>query len=138
MVRNRRKPIAEINVVPYIDVMLVLLVIFMVTAPLLQTGVEVQLPQATAKPLTEDEDQPIVLSVDVDGYYYLSISNKPKQSIDAQRVSALVAAAMRGNPEATVLVRGDSRVRYQVIVEAMALLQAAGVPQVGLMTDHTQ
>jgi biopolymer transport protein TolR len=127
---------AEINVVPYIDVMLVLLVIFMVTAPLLYQGVEIQLPQSTAEPMQPQEQEPVIVEVDRDGRYYLSIGAQDNdEPVDAEAVIANITAVMRARPETPVFVRGDTGVAYGRVVEAMTALQQAGVPQVGLMTQ---
>jgi len=131
----RRRLMSEINVVPYIDVMLVMLVIFMITAPLLKTGVEVELPQAVAKPVPERPSEPLVLSVTAKGEYFLNVGADPETALEEQELMALVAAVIRREPDKTVLVRGDRRVDYGRVVRAMALLQAAGVPQVGLLTE---
>ena len=131
----RRKPMSEINVVPYIDVMLVMLVIFMITAPLLTTGVEVELPQASAEPVPEQPGDPLVLTVDQSGSYFLSIGADPDAAVEEEQLMALVAATIRRDPKTQVLVRGDRSVDYGRVVRAMAVLQAAGVPQVGLLTE---
>ena len=132
----RRKPIAEINVVPYIDVMLVLLVIFMITAPLLKTGVDVDLPKAAAKAVDSKNEQPLILSVNVDGEYFLNIGKSPDKAINTETLLTLVSAVVRQKPDKQVLVRGDRKVDYGAVVHAMALLQSAGVAQVGLMTEQ--
>lgn len=136
--RNRKKAIAEINVVPYIDVMLVLLLIFMITAPLLTEGVQVNLPQAQANPLTKEQQDPIIVSVDAQGMYYLNISEHPEESIGsddlARRVAEELALAKQANKERTVMVKGDQAVDYGKVVQAMVLLQAAGAKSVGLIT----
>jgi len=132
--RFQKKRMSEINVVPYIDVMLVLLVIFMVTAPLLSEGVKVKLPQASARPIQEQQQEPVIVSVDKEGNYYVNIGDKPEQSIDAQTLVARVAAIYRHRPDASVLVRGDENVGYGKVVNVMALLQKAGVENVGLVT----
>ena len=133
--RTRRKPMAEINVVPYIDVMLVLLVIFMITAPLLTTGVDVDLPQATAQPMDKDaEDEPLVVTVDVQGQYFLNVGEKPDKPLDDDKLVNLVAAVLRHKPTTSVMVRGDAHVEYEKVVLAMSLLQKAGAPSVGLIT----
>lgn len=134
--RGKRKPMANINVVPYIDVMLVLLVIFMVTAPLLQSGVELELPQADAKPITESDIDPIIVTVDKDGLYYLNIWSNPNQSIDAQTLLAEVQAVLQRQSKTPVLVRGDRKTEFQHVVTAMARLQQAGVAKVGMMTEQ--
>ena len=133
--RHKRRPMAEINVVPYIDVMLVLLVIFMVTAPILQQGVEVDLPQASASPIDNTEREPVIVSVDAQGNYYLTIADKPDSPIALQDMLVMVAAVMRRAPDTPILVKGDRDVPYGRVVEAMAYLQQAGVPKVGLMTE---
>jgi biopolymer transport protein TolR len=129
---------SEINVVPYIDVMLVLLVIFMITAPLLKTGVEVELPRATSEPLNNQEQQPLVLTVDDGGKYYLNVGEDPEAALDENALVALAAAVIRRQPDKAVLVRGDANVDYGRVVRAMTLLQGAGVPQVGLITEQPQ
>lgn len=133
--RHRRRLLAEINVVPYIDVSLVLLVIFMVTAPLLYQGVKVNLPQASAEPIPPQQDEPIIVELDRDGNYYLSIGENPGAALTSVSLLAKVAAVMRQQPKTRVLIRGDEQVAYGKIVEVMARLQQAGVPQVGLMTQ---
>lgn len=138
MRRNRKGPIAEINVVPYIDVMLVLLVIFMITAPLLSQGVQVNLPQASAKPLTAKEKEPIIVSVDASGNYYLNISANPSQPIDAvaltNQVTAELQTSNQSSSQRPVLIKGDQSVDYGKVMQAMVLLQRAGAETVGLIT----
>jgi biopolymer transport protein TolR len=135
--RNQRKrPIGEINVVPYIDVMLVLLVIFMITAPLLNTGVEVELPKAASKPLSSDDtNEPLVLTVQKDGTFVLGEEPITDDEQLRLKVSAILRLARDNGREPRVLVAGDSGINYGRVVQAMALLQAAGVPQIGLMTE---
>ncbi len=132
--RATRKPMSEINVVPYIDVMLVLLVIFMVTAPLLYQGVDVDLPQAETEPLSQDDEDPVIVTVNRDGELTVSIGADPDEPVSAEEVTDLVSRVMRNNPGTPVLVRGDEQVRYGLVLDTMAMLQRAGVPQVGLMT----
>ena len=133
--RSRNKPMAEINVVPYIDVMLVLMIIFMVTAPLLTQGVQVDLPTAEAKPVTTEENkEPLVVSVDAAGLFYVAIGDNQDQPVSADTMLAKVGAVMRRNPETPVMVKGDSAVNYGKVVTVMALLQKAGAPSVGLIT----
>lgn len=133
--KGSRRPMSEINVVPYIDVMLVLLVIFMITAPLLKTGVEVDLPRADAKPLEQVETEPLVVTVDRDGNLFVNVGADPESPVSEEQVVTLAAAVMRRDPERRVLVRGDGNVNYQRVVRAMALLQRAGVPHVGLVAE---
>nr|WP_040502907.1 protein TolR [Idiomarina xiamenensis] len=136
--RRRRRPVAEINVVPYIDVMLVLLIIFMVTAPLITQGVKVELPKASAKPLSEDSKPPMVASVNRDGEYFLNIADDPEAPMSAQELAVLVAAHLQVEPETPVVVNGDGAVSYNQVVQLMVFLQRAGVPSVGLMTDNPE
>lgn len=133
-----RRPIADINVVPFIDVMLVLLVIFMITAPLLTQGVKVELPKTQAKPLTEQEKEPLIVTVDSTGNYYLNLADKPNQPITARTLTYLVTnqlASQQNGEQRPVLVRGDKSVSYGKVVEAMVLLQQAGAKSVGLITQ---
>ena len=133
-IRKKRKLKAEINVVPYIDVMLVLLIIFMVTAPLLNLGVDIQLPQSAAKAVQADKE-PIVVSVDKDGAYFLTLGGTPREGIDADGLVKKISAFVRQNPQVPVLIGGDDRVDYGKIYQVMVLLQQSGVPKVGLMSQ---
>jgi biopolymer transport protein TolR len=138
--RQRRKPMAEINVVPYIDVMLVLLIIFMITAPMLTQGVKVDLPTADANPVEtpDDNSEPLVVSVDMEGNFYATIGDKQDQPIDAQQLMVKVAAVLRRSPNTPVMVKGDNAVNYGQVVTVMALLQKAGAPSVGLITKQAE
>ncbi|MDH5766087.1 MAG: protein TolR [Gammaproteobacteria bacterium] len=129
---------SDINVVPYIDVMLVLLIIFMITAPLLQQGVEIDLPQASANPMPPDQDEPVVVSVDKAGAFYLDIGDEPDKPIDAQLLVNRVAAVRQLKPAVPVLVRGDRNVGYGSVIDVMVLLQRAGIEKVGLMTEQPE
>ena len=138
--RNRRRPMAEINVVPYIDVMLVLLVIFMITAPLLNLGVEVELPKADAEPMdTQENDEPLVITVLTNGDLYLNaggdLDGTSSGLIDPESLVTMVTAIVSRNPDIQVLVGGDERANYGQVYNAMVLLQKAGVTKVGLMSD---
>lgn len=133
--RVRRRPLSDMNVIPYIDVMLVLLIIFMVTAPLLQQGVEVQLPKASAKALPPQAQPPMIVSVDRKGVLYLNISDSPRQTIEPGVLALRLGAELQRTPDRKVLLRGDADASYGIVVHTLALLQKAGVPQVGLMTD---
>jgi len=124
----------EINVVPYIDVMLVLLIIFMVTAPLLAQGITVDLPKAPAEPLPPEQREPLVLSIDQEGRLYLNVGGDPDRAIDDETAAARATAALRRAPERPVMVKGDARVAYGRVVEAMVLLQQAGAKKVGFIT----
>jgi biopolymer transport protein TolR len=135
MPRNRgRKLMGEINVVPYIDVMLVLLIIFMVTAPMLSQGIKVDLPKAASEPIQPDKLEPLLLSVDATGAMYLNLGD-PKRSLAPDRLLELARAALRREPERPVLVKADKAVPYGRVVEGMVLLQQAGARKVGFVTE---
>ena len=131
----RKRPMSEINVVPYIDVMLVLLVIFMITTPLLTQGVKVDLPQASAKPIPPSEIKPVVLTVDANGQYTLNVGENQSQPLDEATIMARVAAVLRHRQGTPILVKGDKGVPYGKVMDGMVLLQAAGAPSIGLITE---
>lgn len=133
--RTRKRLMAEINVVPYIDVMLVLLIIFMITAPLLTQGVKVELPQAPSQPMDQQANEPLVLTVDAAGKYYLDVGGEGNEPVGEDEVVRRVAAVLRRQPDLPVLVRGDQSANYGQVVYAMTLLQQAGAPSVGLLTE---
>jgi len=132
---ERKRPVSEINIVPYVDVMLVLLIIFMVTAPMLTQGIDVELPEAAAESVASSEEQPIVLSVDAKGDYFLNIASTPDQPIDVMTIAGQVKDALAADPKRTVLVKGDRNVPYGTVVAAMVILQQAGAAHVGLLTQ---
>jgi biopolymer transport protein TolR len=125
---------SEINVVPYIDVMLVLLVIFMVTAPLLTQGIKVELPQADSQNIESKGQEPMVVSVDQQGRFYFNIGDKPDQSLDAKKLMLRVKAVLRHRQDSTVYVKGDRNVAYGEVVQVMALLKQSGVEHIGMVT----
>ena len=131
-VRKRRRPVSEINVVPYIDVMLVLLIIFMVTAPLISQGVKVDLPKASANPIEQEDNPPIIASVDV------NVGDDQESPLSQEDLAALVQAQLQKDPNTPVVVKGDGQVAYNEVIQLMVLLQGAGVPSVGLMTDPVE
>mgnify|MGYP006288427429 FL=1 len=133
--RRARRMVAEINVVPYIDVMLVLLVIFMVTAPMLQQGVEVEPPQASASALEDSDEPPLLISVNRDGEYFVNKADNPDAPVSLTTVTELVAAARQVDPEAPVLVKGDRESNYDNVMQAMVAAQQGGATKVGLVTD---
>ncbi|MDP1709208.1 MAG: protein TolR [Gammaproteobacteria bacterium] len=133
--RKRRSPMSEMNVVPYIDVMLVLLVIFMITAPLLAQGVKVDLPQAASTPLEPDKKEPLVITVDAQGDLYLNVGDGKERPLDEATLSQRVSAVLRNQPDTPVLVRGDRNVDYGRVINTMTLLQGAGAASVGLVTQ---
>lgn len=132
---QRRRPMSEINVVPYIDVMLVLLIIFMITAPLLTQGVNVELPQADSAPLPTEAEDPVVVSVNRQGEFFIDIGEGKNDPLDEESLVTRVAAVIKYKPRTPILVRGDRNVEYGRVVQAMVLIQAAGVPNVGLITE---
>ncbi len=136
--RRKRRLMGEINVVPYIDVMLVLLIIFMITAPLLAEGIKVQLPKAGARPIPAEmmkDSKPIILSIDERGRLFLNYNKPADEPLTAAVVEAQAAAVLRRAPETVVLVRGDYRVAYGTVVGAMTILQRAGADKVGFVTE---
>ncbi|MEJ2619862.1 MAG: protein TolR [Candidatus Thiodiazotropha sp.] len=136
--KNRRRPMSEINVVPYIDVMLVLLVIFMITAPLLTQGVQVELPQADAEPLSSEVDEPLVVTVNQVGDLFIDIGEDKDQPVAEDALVERVRAVLKYKPKTPIMVRGDRGVPYGRVVEAMVLLQAGGAPSVGLVTESPE
>ncbi len=134
--RNRRKPVSEINVVPYIDVMLVLLVVFMVTAPLLTQGVSVELPEAPSEPIkVKDNQETVIVSVRADGTYYIDLGESQSEAATLETIAEKVGKIMRVSPDTPVLVRGDKTVNYGTVIHLMTVLQKAGVPSVGLVSE---
>jgi biopolymer transport protein TolR len=135
--RKGRRLVAEMNVVPYIDVMLVLLIIFMVTAPLLTQGIKVDLPKAAAEPLPPElnDIQPLILSVDATGNYYLNIGSNDESPISEDAVAQRVSAVLSREPKTPVLVKADQSVPYGRVVQGMVLLQQSGAEKVGFITD---
>lgn len=133
---TKRKPMAEINVVPYIDVMLVLLIIFMVTAPMLNQGVDVDLPNVSASPVTvEPDENQLIVSVSAKGLYYLERGSDDPKAMALVDIQKYVATLLKSQPKTDVLVRGDEAVPYGVVVALMGSLQAAGASSVGLITE---
>lgn len=133
--RTRKRPISEINVVPYIDVMLVLLIIFMITAPLLSQGVRVDLPQVPSESMPASDKEPVVISVDADGNFFVNYGDDQDKPITASTLANRINALIKYQPGIPVYVKGDNNVPYGRVVELMALLQSAGVDGVGLVTE---
>ncbi len=138
--RRGKRLMAEINVVPYIDVMLVLLIIFMITAPLLTQGIKVDLPKAGSEPLPPEmsEQKPLILGVDKAGSFYLNIGKDEESPIEDGAVVDRVSAVLRREPKTPVLVKADRAVPYGRVVEAMVLLQQSGAEKVGFITDPAE
>ena len=133
--RIRKRPMSEINVVPYIDVMLVLLIIFMVAAPLLSQGIKVKLPKSASEPLPPNEKEPVIVNIDAEGQLYVNYGEEQDKPVSADILLTRVAALLKYQPEIPVLIGGDTRVPYGEVVELMTLLQRAGVPSVGMITE---
>ncbi|MED5535828.1 MAG: protein TolR [Pseudomonadota bacterium] len=135
---RQRRLMGEINVVPYIDVMLVLLIIFMITAPLLTQGISVELPRAGAEPLDPElmqDNEPLVLSINREGELFLNVGGDEEVPIDEQTVLTRTAAVLRRNSQTPVLVKADQAVSYGRVVTGMVILQRAGAEKVGFITD---
>ncbi len=126
---------AEINVVPYIDVMLVLLVIFMITTPMLQQGVDIDLPVAGAEPIADNDIDPVIVEIDSKGFFYLNDVTNSDTPLSKKELWVKIRARITINPKTPVLIRGDKNVPYGRVVQVMAYLKEAGVPKVGLMTQ---
>lgn len=120
--------------VPYIDVTLVLLIIFMITAPLLQSGVEVDLPRADAKTVIQEETPPLVVTIDKGGQYFIDVGDRKDEPVLAEQLTLKVIAVVRYKPDTKVMIRGDAEVAYGKVVTVMAALKIAGIPNVGLIT----
>ncbi|MAT51800.1 MAG: protein TolR [Porticoccaceae bacterium] len=133
--KSKRKLVAEINVVPYIDVMLVLLIVFMITAPLLMQGVKVELPEAPSSPMEENDKEPLIVSVKADGTYYLDLGNGKNEQEALAVIQEKVQKVLNVQPKTPVLVWGDTNVDYGTVVSLMTALQNAGAPSVGLVTE---
>ena len=136
---SRRKPISEMNVVPYIDVMLVLLVIFMATAPLLTQGVQVDLPNAPSEPITDTEKDPLVISIRSDGAIFVNLGMQAKEDegsrVTIYSLSDQAGKILRARPDVPVYVKADKKLEYGRVVAVMTVLQKAGAESVGLITD---
>lgn len=138
IVRKKRKPMADINVVPYIDVMLVLLIVFMVTAPLLNQGIDVELPQANNEPLNIDENlETLVVSITSNGEYYLSIgaTGEDRQSLSLELIGEQVGRIVNANPSIQVLVEGDTEANWGAMINLITTLNQAGVSNPNFITQ---
>jgi biopolymer transport protein TolR len=133
--KMKKKPMAEINVVPYIDVMLVLLVIFMVTAPLLNQGVKVDLPQAASAPIDNKDIEPLIVSIKADGSYYIKLGKDEERAKPLVEIAGQVAKVVKLKPDTPILVWGDTNVAYGKVVDLMSRLTQAGAQSVGLVTE---
>ena len=138
MARKRRKPMSEINVVPYIDVMLVLLIVFMVTAPMLNQGIDVDLPQANNEPLDIDENlESLVVSITSNDEYYLSIgaTGEDRRPITLNMIGDQVSRIINANPTIQVLIEGDSEADWGAMITLITTLQQAGVTNPNFITQ---
>lgn len=135
---RRRKPMGEINVVPYIDVTLVLLIIFMITTPLLQTGVKVDLPQAESAVVEQKNDPPLIITIKEQGQYYIMVGEKEQVQLEPEEIDSRVRAVLTEKPDTQVLIEADKGVDYGTVVTVMAGLKNVGVPNVGLMTKSVE
>ena len=135
MQRRRKRLMSEINVVPYIDVMLVLLIIFMITAPLISQGVKVDLPTAAAEVIPPSDSAPVVVTVARDGKVYMDYGGDEDEALSEETLIARIGGLMRARPEAAVLLRGDRAVDYGRVVSVMAAMQRAGVRDIGMITE---
>ncbi|RDE25289.1 protein TolR [Motiliproteus coralliicola] len=133
--KPKRKLNAEINVVPYIDVVMVLLVVFMITAPMLTQGVDVELPKVGGEPVDSQDKEPLIVTVTAEGEYYIDVGGDPLKSVSMDVVVERVGKILASNPAKMILVRGDKKVSYEKVMALMAGLQAAGAPGVGLVTE---
>ena len=131
---KRRRLASDINVVPYIDVMLVLLVIFMITAPLLTQGVEVELPKTEANPITP-EKEPITLYINARGQLFLDVGEHTSEPVSDEDIVRRVHAVMSNNPQELILISADKRAQYDDVARGMSLLQQAGVEKIGFKTE---
>ena len=135
---RKRKLVSDINVVPYIDVMLVLLVVFMVSAPLMVQGILLNLPEASNEPLPREQQDPLIISVDSIGQFYLEFQSSQKEPLALIQLSEKISSILKSNPSLQVVVRGDGQVEYQRIISLMSELQNTGVDNVGLITSPSR
>lgn len=135
---RKRKLVSDINVVPYIDVMLVLLVVFMVSAPLMVQGILLNLPEASNEPLPREQQDPLIISVDSKGQFYLEIQSSQNEPLALIQLSEKISSILKNNPSLQVVVRGDGQVEYQRIISLMSELQNTGVDNVGLITSPSR
>lgn len=134
-VRAQRRLMSEINVVPYIDVSLVLLVVFMITAPMMTQGIHVDLPKTSSKPVSTKNSEPVIVTVKADGSYYINVGEEQHKSASLKTVKGHVLTIMKHKPRTLFLVEGDKKVPYGKVIDLMAALQGAGVTNLGLVTE---
>lgn len=134
-VRKPKKLVADINVVPYIDVMLVLLVVFMITAPMMTQGIQVELPKTNSTAITTGDNEPVVISVKKDGSYFINVGGDTKKSATLDTVKGHVLRILKHQPDTLFLVEGDETVAYGKVIALMSSLQGAGIEKLGLVTE---
>ncbi|MFN3713282.1 MAG: protein TolR [Alcanivoracaceae bacterium] len=134
-VRAPRKLLADINVVPYIDVMLVLLVVFMITAPMMTQGINVDLPKTNSAPLDSKDQEPVIVSIGKDGSYFINVGGDSQKSAGLDVVRGHAMRIHRNKPETLFLVEGDAEVAYGKVIALMSALQGAGIEKIGLVTE---
>ena len=135
-IRNRRKPMSEINMVPFIDIMMVLLVAFMITAPMMTQGVKVELPKTSSDNIALPEDKEVlVISIKADGSYYMDVGSDHDKAVNLSSLTEKVSKVVSARPGTQVLIQGDTSVAYGSVVQLMAGLQNSGISHVGLVTD---
>ena len=135
--RTRRRPLAQINIVPYIDVMLVLLVIFMISAPLMVQGIQVNLPEASSEALPVKNNEPLIISIDQEGKIFLETESTKNQSLTLLELNSFVSKIFQASPNMQVVIRGDASVAYQRVMVVMAELQSAGASDIGLISQSS-
>ena len=131
---KKRKLVAEINVIPYVDVTFVLLVVFMVTAPLLMQGVQVNLPAVDSSPIKSNDNDPFIVSIKNDGGYWIDQRGE-NQNKNLNEIKQIIAKILSQSPEKQILIWGDEKVDYGSVVLLMSELQKVGATSVGLITD---
>ena len=133
-----RRLVSEINVTPLVDVMLVLLIIFMITAPLLTQGIKVDLPEVPSRVVEQTDKEPVIINVDAAGNYYINYGENQDKPVAAADLLNRVNALLKYQPGIPVLVGGDQAVPYGRVAQLMSLLQSAGVPSVGMITESPE
>ena len=131
---KRRNLISDINVVPYIDVMLVLLVIFMISAPLMVQGIQVNLPEASSAALPVKNEEPLIVSITQEGTLFLETDSTKGKPLNLSEISELTSKIFEASPGLQVVIRGDGEVKYEKVMTLMATLQISGASDIGLIS----
>ena len=138
MTATRRRPMSEINIVPYVDVMLVLLVIFMATAPMLAQGIKLDLPKESSEQLERTEEDPVIVSLQEDGSIYLNVGEGAEEDgiqVSKATLEEQIMKVLRVRPDVPIFIRGDVDLAYGEVINVMTILQLAGADSVGLITE---